>query len=178
MAILLLEDNNWGKLFWNPCINIQIMALTSSINDQLSFDLQVWPWPSTYLNNVSNGTSTPRGQQLWHIILKSMHKCTSYGLATGQALFMTIYHLTFMCDLDLQTYLNNVSNSTSTFWEQQLCQIILKFKHKCTSYGLDKVYLWYFKHLTFKCDLDLQPNWTNVSNDTSTPVIYYFEFHS
>ena len=29
--------------------------------------------------NVSNGTSPPQGQQLCKIILKSMHKCTSYG---------------------------------------------------------------------------------------------------
>ena len=35
--------------------------------------------PSSYLKNVSNGTFTPQGQQLCRIILKSMHKCTSYG---------------------------------------------------------------------------------------------------
>ena len=29
--------------------------------------------------------------------------------------------------------------------------------HKCTSYGPDKLNLWPFYHLTFKCDLDLQP---------------------
>ena len=28
---------------------------------------------------------------------------------------------------------------------------------------------WPFSHLTFKCDLDLQPTWTNISNGTSTP---------
>ena len=32
----------------------------------------------------------------------------------------------------------------------------------------DKLNLWPFQ-LTFKCDLDLQPTWTNISNDTSTP---------
>ena len=40
--------------------------------------------------------------------------------------------------------------------------------HKCSSYGPDKLNLWPFYHLTFKCDLDLQPIWTNVSNGTST----------
>ena len=29
--------------------------------------------------NVSNGTSTPQGEHLCKIILKSMHKCRSYG---------------------------------------------------------------------------------------------------
>ena len=29
--------------------------------------------------------------------------------------------------------------------------------HKCRRYGLDKLSLWPFYHLTFKCDLDLQP---------------------
>ena len=32
--------------------NVEIMIRTSSIYDQfISFDLQMWPWPSTYLNN-------------------------------------------------------------------------------------------------------------------------------
>ena len=29
--------------------------------------------------NVSNGTTTPQGEHLCKIILKSMHKCKSYG---------------------------------------------------------------------------------------------------
>ena len=57
-----LQENNCAKLYWNPCINVEVMARTSSIYDHfiiwpgqaqfmtiLSFDLQVWPWPSTYL---------------------------------------------------------------------------------------------------------------------------------
>ena len=44
--------------------------------------------------NVSNDTATPQGKQLCHIILKSMHKCTSYG--PDKLKLMTIlYHLTF-----------------------------------------------------------------------------------
>ena len=50
-----------------------------------------------------------------------------------------------------------------------MCQIIFKSMHKCRSYSLDKLNLWSFYHLTFKCDLDLQLTWTNVSNGTSTP---------
>ena len=40
--------------------------------------------------------------------------------------------------------------------------------HKCRSYGPDKLNLLPFYHLTFKCDLDLQPTWTNVSNGICT----------
>ena len=41
------------------------------------------------------------------------------------------------------------------------------FWNPCTnvrSYGPDKLNLWPFYHLTFKCDLDLRYTWTNVSN--------------
>ena len=72
------------------------------------------------------------------------------------------YHLTFKCDLDLQPTWTNVSNGTSTPQGQQLCQIILKSMHKCATYDPDKFNLWTFYHLTFQCDLDLQPIWTNV----------------
>ena len=65
MALLLLKEKNFAKLFWNPCINVQVMARTIS----------VWSLET----NVSNSTSSPRGQQLSQVILKSMHKCTSYS---------------------------------------------------------------------------------------------------
>ena len=80
MALLLLKHNNCEKLFWNPCINVQVMARSSSIYDH--FDLYLTPVTLTFNlpgKNVSNGTSPSRGQQLCKIILKSMHKCTSYA---------------------------------------------------------------------------------------------------
>ena len=80
MALLLLEDNNCAKLFWNPCINVPVMAQTSSIYDHFDLYLTLWPWPFNLpKKNVSNGTSPPQGQQLCHTVLKSMHYCTSYG---------------------------------------------------------------------------------------------------
>ena len=73
-ALFLLEDNNCANYFWNPCINVQVMARTSSIYYltpvTLTFDLP---------KNVSNGTSPPQGKQLCHTVLKSMNYCTSYG---------------------------------------------------------------------------------------------------
>ena len=97
-ALLLLKDN-CAKLFRNSCINVQVMAPTSSIYDH--FDLYLTPVILTFTlpeKNVSNGTSSPRGQQLCKIILKSMDKCTSYG----QAQYMTILTFICPCDLDLQ----------------------------------------------------------------------------
>ena len=111
--------------------------------------------------NVSNDTFTPQGEQLCHIILKSMDKCTRYSPDK-------LNHLSFSCDLDLQPTWTNVSNGTATHQDEQLCQIILKFMHKCRSYGADKLNLLPFYHLTFKCDLDLPHTWINVSNGTAT----------
>ena len=59
---------------------------------------------------VSNGTSTLRGEHLCQIILKSMHKSRSYDLDKLNK-FMSFYHLTFMCDLDLQPTQINVSRA-------------------------------------------------------------------
>ena len=47
-----------GDLYWTP------VTLTYNLRER---------------KNVSNGTCPPQGQQLCKIILKSMHKCTSYG---------------------------------------------------------------------------------------------------
>ena len=59
---------------------------------------------------------------------------------------------------------------------------ILKSMHKCRTDGLDKLNLWPFYHLTFKCDLDFQPTWTNSSNDIATTqreqLCQYFELHA
>ena len=113
--------------------------------------------------NISNGTSTPQGEQLCQIILNSTHKCTSDGPC--KLSLWPFYHLTFKCDLDLQPTWTNVQSGTSTPQGQQLCQIILKSMHKCRSNGQDKLNLWPFYHLTFKCGLALQPTWTNTSNE-------------
>ena len=86
--------------------------------------------------NVSDGTSTIQGKHvhLCQIILKSMHKVKI------MAWIMTFYHLTFMCDLDLQPTQINVSNGTTTPQGERLYKIILKSMHKCGSYGLDNTH--------------------------------------
>ena len=65
------------------------------------------------------------------------------------------YHLTF--------------NLPEQMFHMNNCHIILKSMLKCTSYGPNKLNLWSFYDLTFKCDLDFQSTWTNVSNGTSNP---------
>ena len=97
----------------------------------------------------------------------TMHKFTSYG--PDKLNLWPFYHLTFKCDLDLQPTWTNVSNGTSPPRGQQLCKIILKSMHKCTSYGLDKLNLWPFWILFDPSDLDLKPTWKNYSNGTSPP---------
>ena len=44
----LFQLNNCAKLFWNPCINVEVKARRSSIRP-FYHDLQVWPWSSKYL---------------------------------------------------------------------------------------------------------------------------------
>ena len=48
MTILLLKENNCAKLFWNPCINVEVMARTSSIYDHLI----IWPSKVTLTFNL------------------------------------------------------------------------------------------------------------------------------
>ena len=93
------------------------------------------------------------------------HKCTSYG--PDKLNIGPVWPLFDHCDLDLQHTWKNISNSTSPPWGQQLCKIVLKSMHKCTSNGLDKLHIGPFWPLFNPCDLDLQPTWKNVSNGLS-----------
>ena len=131
VTLLLPKKNNHARLFWNPCINVEDMARTSSIywpfyHRTFKCDLDL---PHTWIN-VSNGTATPQREQLYQIILKFMHKCRSYGCDKRN-----------ICDLQVwpwpSTYLKCFKLHFSASW-RQLCQIILKSMHKCRSYGLDQ----------------------------------------
>ena len=111
-----------------------------------------------------------------------MHKCASYG--PYKLNLWSLYPLTFKCDLDLQRTWTNVLNGTFIPPGEQLCQMILKSLHKCKSYCQGKRNLWPFYHLTFKCDIDLQPTsmfkWFKwhfyYSRRTTVPK--YFEIHA
>ena len=60
----------------------------------------------------------------------------------------------------------NVSDGTSTL--QGMCTCAKLFRNQCIKV---KIMAWImtFFHLTFMCDLDLQPTQINVSNGTTTP---------
>ena len=85
-----------SKLFFKTCIYEQNISIYDIYTSQWPFycltfkcdlDLQL-TW-----TNVSN-------EQPSQIILKSMHKCTSYALDKLNSL--SFYHLTFKCNRDLQ----------------------------------------------------------------------------
>ena len=56
-TLLLLKENNCAKLFWNPCINIEVMAWTSSIYDHFI----IWPLSLTLTFNIP--------EQMFHMTL-------------------------------------------------------------------------------------------------------------
>ena len=189
MAFLLVEDNNCAKLFWNPCTNVQVMLRTSSIHVYDHFDLYLTPMTLTFNlreKMFQMALLLVEDINCAKIILKSIHKCTSYGpdklniwpfwlyltpvtlifnlaekcfkwhfsssraktvhnyfeihaqmykLCSGQAQYMYMTILTFIWSLWPwpSTYLNGTSPPKG----QQLCQIVLKSMHYCTSYGPD-----------------------------------------
>ena len=130
-ALLLLKENNCATLFWNPCINVEVIAWISSMYchfNHLTFkcDLDIQPtW-----TNVSNGTVTPQGEQLCQIILKSMHKCRSNGWDKLNICDLQVWHWP-------STYIKYFKWHFSAS-RRQLCRIILITMHKCRSHGLDK----------------------------------------
>ena len=77
---LLVEENNCAKLSFNPLINVQVMALTSSIYD--NFELYLTPVTLTF--NLPEkmfqiALLLLEDNNCAKLFLKSMHKCTSYG---------------------------------------------------------------------------------------------------
>ena len=150
MALLLLKEHNCVILFWNPCINVEDKARTSSII-----------WPSV----VTLTFSLP--EQMFQVALP-LPKKNNYArlfwnpcinvedMARTSSIYWPFYHLTFKCDPELPHTWINVSNDTATPLREQLCQIILKFMHKCRSYGWDKrnicdLQVWHWPSTYLKC---------------------------
>ena len=101
MALFHLKDNNCEKLFWNSCINVQVMARTSSMYDH--FDLYLTPVTLTF-NLPEKMFQTAllllKGNNCAKLFLKSMLKCTSYG--PDKLNIWPFWPLFDPCDLDLQ----------------------------------------------------------------------------
>ena len=129
---------------YEPKISIIIFILLANATPILLSDLQVRPWPTTYLNKCYQMSNSAK--LFWN-------PCINVCYGPDKPNLWPFYHRTFKCDLEFQPTRTNVSN-------EQLCHIIFKSMHKCRSYGLDKLNLWPVYNLTVKGDLDLQPTWT------------------
>ena len=95
-------------------------------------DIHTSQWPFYCLNfkcDLDLQLTLPKvsNEQMCQIILKSMHKCRSYG--PDKLNLWPFYHLTFQCDSDLKPTWKNVSNGISTCEGEQLWHIILKSMH-------------------------------------------------
>ena len=80
MALLLLEGNNCAKLFWNHCINVQVMSRTSSIYDH--FDLYLTPMTLTFNlpeKMFQMALLLLEGNMCAKLFWNACNKCTSYG---------------------------------------------------------------------------------------------------
>ena len=133
-----LKENNCAKLFWNPCINVEFMVLTSSIYDHFIIQHSSVTLTFNLLEQMF---------QMALLLLKKYYAkifwnpCINVEVMARTSSIMTILSFVLKCDLNLQPTWRNVSNGTTTPQREQLCQIILKSMHKCGSYGLDKLNL-------------------------------------
>ena len=103
------------KLFWNPCINVQVMLRTHSIYNH--FDLYLTPVTLTFNlpeKMFQMALLLLEGNNCAKLFLKSMHKCTSYG--PDKLDIWPFWPLVDPCHLDLQPTWKNVSNGTSPPW--------------------------------------------------------------
>ena len=158
MALLLFEDNNCAKLFWNPCINVQVMARTNSIYDHSDINLTpvtlTFNLPETMFQMALLLLKDNFAKVFWNprINVQVMARTNPIHVFDHFDLYLIPVTLTFIL-------LKNVSNGTFPLREQQLCKIILKSMPKCTSYGPDKLNtcVWPIWPLLDPCDLDFQP---------------------
>ena len=157
MALLLLEDNNCAKLFWNPCIKCTSYG-PNKLNllpfwplfDPCDLDLQpTWKILQMVLLLLKDNKCA---KLFWNPCKNVQVMAQRSSMYDHFNLYLTPVTLTFNLP-------KNVSNGTSLPQGQQLCKIIFKSMHKCTSYGPDKLNtcIWPFWPLFEPCDIDLQP---------------------
>ena len=96
MALLLLKENNCAKLFWNPRINVEVMAQTSSVYDHFN----IWPSSVTSTFNLPVQMfqmALLHGEQLCQIILISR----VWTNPDGRTLACTTHHNAHYTELKL-----------------------------------------------------------------------------
>ena len=137
----------------------------------------MWPRSSTYVNKFLNGTSPSQRQQLCKIILKSMHKCTSYD--PDKLNLRPFWPLFDPYDLDLQRTCKKMSQMALLLLEHNNCaKLFLKSMHKCTSYDPDKLNIWpfdiYLTPVTVTFNLPEKSFKWHLSSSRTTTVQNYF----
>ena len=111
MALLLIKENSFAKLFWNPCINVEEMAQISSIYDYFIIWLSSVTLTLDLLEQCFSWHLYSSREQLCQNISKYIHK---YRSNMQTSLFMEVLLLTFKCDLYFQHNWINVSHDTCT----------------------------------------------------------------
>ena len=132
MILLFLKGGELCQIILNRCINAEVMARTSSINDSfISLYLQVWLYFQPTWTNVSIGTSTPKENNCAKLF---SNPCISVQFMAQTSSFydnFIIWHWP-------STYQDKGVKWHFTPQRKQLCQTILKSMHKCACYGSDK----------------------------------------
>ena len=173
-------DNNCAKLFWNPCINIQVMVRTTSIYHHLDFKLT----PMTLTFNLPKKMfqmalllleGNNCAQLFWnpYIIVQVMARTSS--ISDHFDLYLT--PVTFTFNLREKIFKWHFSSSRTT-----TVQNYFEIRDHCTSYGPDKLNIRPFWPLFDPCDLDFNlPEkmfQMALSPSRATTVQNYFKIHA
>ena len=140
MALLLLEDNNCTKLFWNPCINVQVMARTISIYDHFELFWPSWPWLSTYLKMFQMELFLFKDNNcaklFWNPCINVQVMARTSSIYDHFDLYLAPVTLTF--DLPEKCFKWHFSSSRTTtmpifFWNLCLNVQVMGRTHECTN---------------------------------------------
>ena len=128
-------------------------------NLTLVCDLDLEP---TDLGDIHD-TSPCYGRHMCQVILKSGKACGRYSSETNFS--HTFNNLTWVYDLDLDCMDLGHMHDTSTCYGRHMYQVILKSGEACGSYNPETNFSPIFNHLTFICDLELEPTDLNHTHD-------------
>ena len=120
MALLLLEDNNCTKLFWNPCIKYhkmyQLWPEQAQFMIILTFIWPLWPWPSTFLKKCFKwhfpSSSNNCAKLFWNPCINVQVMAWTSSMYDHLDLYLTPVTLTF--NLPKQCFKWHFSSSRAT----------------------------------------------------------------
>ena len=137
----MFQMNKCAKLFWNPCINVDVMAWTSSIMTTASVT-----WPLTYLNKSFKWTTVPNYFEIHAKLLKlwsrkiwmDRHRHAQCTHAQGTHIHRTKIVTTMSC-------------SSQVGWTKielflSIDQMMYFKKSRWITYGYLKIKFWVYGH--------------------------------